>query len=177
MSAFATSGWDGRSSFFARRTCTFPAGFVHMVHGELKRAGYEVRIVKRPNPLPLGPENPIVDEFGNDDPRYDFQPRTLRQIEKHGRGIVQVATGGGKSKIAKLIAMRYGRPTLFLTTRGMLMYQMKDHLEDPRYRTGILAKRIGVLGDSEWAPSGGVNVGMVQTLAARLEEPTLEREI
>jgi superfamily II DNA or RNA helicase len=171
MSAFATSGWDGRSSFFARRTCTFPAGFVHMVHGELKRAGYEVRIVKRPNPLPLGPENPIVDEFGNDDPRYDFQPRTLRQIEKHGRGIVQVATGGGKSKIAKLIAMRYGRPTLFLTTRGVLMYQMKDAFEqDCKVRTGVI-------GDGHWAPTKGFNVGMVQTLVSQLAEPDLNAEI
>jgi hypothetical protein len=70
-------------------------------------------------PKPLGPENPIVDEFGNDDPRYAFQLQALRQVEKHGRGILQVATGGGKSKIAKLIMARYRRLTLFLTTRGV----------------------------------------------------------
>jgi hypothetical protein len=27
----SAGGWNGRSSFFSRRTCTFPAGFVHMV--------------------------------------------------------------------------------------------------------------------------------------------------
>jgi superfamily II DNA or RNA helicase len=171
MQAFTTGGWNGRSSFFARRSCTFPAGFTHMVHAELMKAGYQVRIVKRPAPEPLGVENPIVDEFGNDDPRYDFQLRALRQVEKHGRGIIQVATGGGKSKIAKLIMARYRRMTMFLTTRGVLMYQMKDQL------VSDCGFNVGIIGDGEWSPTRGINVGMVQTLVSQLEEPSMDEEI
>jgi superfamily II DNA or RNA helicase len=171
MQAFQSGHWNGRSSLFKQSTNTFPAGFVHLVHAELTRAGYSVRIVKKPAPAPLGPENPLVDEFGNDDPRYDFQLRALRQVEKHGRGIIQVATGGGKSKIAKLIVARYRRMTMFITTRGVLMYQMRDQLiKDCGFN-------VGVIGDGEWSPTRGINVGMVQTFVAQLKEPDLNEEI
>lgn len=168
--SFGASKWDGRSSFYARRTDTFPAGFVHMVHATLVKEGYRVQIVKHPLPEALGPASPVVDEFGNDDSRYDFQLRALRQVEKHGRGILQVATGGGKSKIAKLIVARYRRMTLFLTTRGILMYQMKDGFE-------AAGNKVGVVGDGIFAPIRGINVGMVQTFVARLEQPDLNAEI
>ncbi|MCK1543401.1 DEAD/DEAH box helicase [Bradyrhizobium sp. 179] len=170
MHAFTSGGWDGRSSFFTHKTCTFPAGFFHMIFHELTRKGYQVRIARKPFATPLGPENPIVDKFGNDDPRYDFQLKALRQVEKHGRGIIQVATGGGKSKIAKLITSRYRRPTLFLTTRGVLMYQMqKAFLKDCGFNTGLI-------GDGIWSPTKGINCGMVQTFVAQLKAPKLEDE-
>ena len=171
MRAFTSGGWNGRSSFFARRTNTFPAGFVHLVHSELTRAGYSVHIVKRPAPAPLGPENPVVDEFGNDDPRYDFQERALHQVEKHGRGIIQVATGGGKSKIAKLIMARYRRMTMFLTTRGVLLYQMRDQV------VSDCGFNVGIIGDGEWSPTRGINMGMVQTLVSHLTPPNLDEEV
>ncbi|SER26553.1 Superfamily II DNA or RNA helicase [Faunimonas pinastri] len=170
MSGFQSGTWDGRSSFFSHRTASFPAGFVHLVHSELTRRGHKVNLVRKPAPAPLGPENPIVDEFGNDDPRYDYQLKALRQVERHGRGIVQIATGGGKSKIAKLLVARYRRMTLFLTTRGVLMYQMKEGFES----TGF---NVGVVGDGVWSPVKGANVGMVQTLVARLQEPDLDAEV
>lgn len=170
MDAFTKGRWDGRSSFFSQRTATFPAGFVHLVQSELTRAGHRVQVVKRPLPAPLGPETPIVDKFGNDDPRYDFQLKALHQVEKHGRGIIQVATGGGKSKIAKLITARYRRPTLFLTTRGVLMYQMKkSFVKDCGFT-------VGLIGDGQFAPTRGINCGMVQTFVAQLKVPDLVQE-
>lgn len=171
MNAFSAGGWNGRSSFFSRRTRTFPAGFVHLVHHELTRQGYPVRLVIKQAPEPLGPENPIVDEFGNADPRYDFQLHALRQVEKHKRGIIQVATGGGKSKVAKLIAARFRRMTAFITTRGVLLYQMRDSFEkDCNFNTGII-------GDGIWRPVRGVNCCMVQTFIAQLKEPKLGDEV
>lgn len=164
--------WDGRSTFYDFANHTFPAGFVFLVHSELKRMGHTVHLIfKKLSEVapPLGPENPIVDAFGNDDPRYDYQMRALRQVEKHGRGIIQVATGGGKSKIAKLIMARYRRMTLFLTTRGILLYQMDDQLRDIGLNTGQI-------GDGEFKVVRGVNLGMVQTFAAAVEEPDIEAE-
>lgn len=83
----------------------------------------------------------------------------------------------GKSRIARMAYARINRPTLFLTTRSILMYQMKDAFEE-------LGVNCSVLGDGEF---GEVNekgnlsvrkmcVGMVQTLAQRLEETTVENE-
>ncbi len=170
MGAVKAGTWNGRSSFFSHASSTFPAGFVHLVHNELIAKGHRVMVVRAPAPEPLGVEHPVVDEFGNDDPRYDFQLRALKQVEKHKRGIIQVATGGGKSKIAKLIAARYRRMTMFITTRGILMYQMKEGFEDAGFN-------VGVVGDGVFAPIRGINVGMVQTLVAALEEPDLNAEI
>lgn len=163
------AGWSGKSSFYDVTTQTFPAGFTYVVQEELQKAGHQVQLIQHPLPQPLGPESPIVDEFGNDDPRYDYQMQALRQVEKHGAGIVRVATGGGKSKVAKLIMARLNRMTLFLTTRGILMYQMKDQLDAQGTETGVI-------GDGQMHFVRGVNLGMVQTLVAALEETSVEKE-
>ncbi|WP_276122705.1 DEAD/DEAH box helicase [Pararhizobium qamdonense] len=168
--AFNQGTWDGKSSFYEYKTNSFPAGFAFMVHKELMRLGYQVKIYRKAPVMPLGPEDPIVDDFGNSDPRYAHQPDSLRRVEKFGRGIIQVATGGGKSKIAKMIMLRYRRPTLFLTTRKVLLYQMKKQLD-------ALGLNTGVIGDGNEKMVKGVNLGMVQTLVEALEEPNLQKEI
>jgi len=170
--AFKTGNWDGRSSFFDFRTGTFPAGFVNYVAAQLTREGYKVNRVRKPLPLPTGPENPKVDAFP-EDPRYDYQMEVVNRLCKHGSMIAQVATGGGKSRIARLAFMRINRPTLFLTTRGILMYQMKDTFEND------LGIPCSVLGDGQFGFTGAdgrqyikkMSVGMVQTLVSRLQEP------
>ena len=168
--AFTSGDWAGRSSFFSYTHKTFPAGFVHIVHATLTKAGHKVQLIKKPAPPPLGPENPIVDEFGNDNPDYDYQLQTIRQVDKHLAGIVQIATGGGKSKVAKLLVARWRRPTLFLTTRSVLMRQMQEHYE----AQGL---NVGVIGDGELKVVRGVNVGMVQTLVARLKVDSQEKHM
>lgn len=163
-------GFSGKSSFYDVTRDTFPAGFAYLMQQELSAQGHTVSMIQKPLPCPLGPESPIVDEFGNEDPRYDYQMQALHQVEKHGAGIIRVATGGGKSKIAKLIMARYRRMTLFLTTRGILLYQMDDQLRDIGLNTGQI-------GDGELRAVRGINLGMVQTLVQALEEPSLDREI
>lgn len=180
--SFKTGAWDGRSSFFDYKSATFPAGFVHYLSAALRQQGYEVSLVRKPRPAPLGPEKPVVDKFG-DDPRYDYQPDIVQRLVKHGQMIAQVATGGGKSRIAKMVYARIGRPMLFLTTRSILMYQMKTAFERD------MGVNVSVLGDGQFGHTivredgteqraiKKVCVGMVQTLAARLEEKTVQGEI
>lgn len=166
---FGGTSWSGKSSFYSVTLDTFPAGFAHLVENELRAVGHTVHVIANPHHAPLGPENPVVDEFGNADPRYDYQMTALAQVEKYGAGIIRVATGGGKSKIAKLIMARYRRISLFVTTRGVLLYQMKDQLEAIKINTGQL-------GDGEMKLVRGVNLGMVQTLVQALEVPDLSSE-
>lgn len=169
--SFKAGTWDGRSSFFNFNEGTFPAGFVNFVAGNLTREGHKVNRVRKPLPLPLGPENPKIDSFP-EDPRYDYQMETVNRLVKYGSMIAQVATGGGKSRIARLAFMRINRPTLFLTTRSILMYQMKDAFEE-------LGVPCSVLGDGQFGHTDAegrqfikkMSVGMVQTLVARLQEP------
>lgn len=177
MPAFKSGGWDGRSSFLDFKSETFPRGFVPLVQSALTREGYVVRIARNPFPAPLGEENPRVDDFP-DDPRYNYQPLVPEALLRHGQVIAQVATGGGKSKISKLCVARISRPTLFLTTRSILMYQMREGFLDMlRKHVKTLPATVGVMGDGEFSPVDGVNVGMVQTIAARLEETSPQKEV
>ena len=163
MAAFKSGTWDGRSTFFDWTSGTFPRGFTTMVYHALVKAGFKVQIVKKPYPEPLGPEFPIVDSYG-EDPRYDYQREVAEKLVRHGQIIAQVATGGGKSRIAKICTARINRPTLFLTTRGVLMYQMARGFES-------LDKRVAILGDGNLEISREITCGMVQTIMAWLKEP------
>lgn len=88
-------GWNGRSSFLSFSEGTFPRGFVERVKKHLTNCGYNVQVVRKPLPAPLGPEHPVVDEFP-EDPRYDYQRHVMDKLVRHGQIIAQVATGGGK---------------------------------------------------------------------------------
>lgn len=166
MTRYQSGSWDGRSTFFRYGNDSFPAGFADIAVDELRTKGYEVQRVTKPLPAPLGPERPEVDAFGYD-PKYDYQPATMDRLVKNGRMIARVATGGGKSRIARMCHARIGRRTLFVTTRQLLMYQMKEGFEESGYE-------VGVIGDGEWSPLTGdhvINVAMIQTLSQRLVEP------
>lgn len=184
MAAFSSGGWNGRSSFFRWSTNapegTFPTGFVRLVVDGLRAKGFKVLTKSKPLPEPLGPERPEVDAFGYQ-PRYDYQPETIDLLVRHGNITVQVATGGGKSRIARMAYKRIDRPTLFLTTRGLLMYQMKEAVE-------AMDEEVAVFGDGEWGipytkadgtPGRRITkfcVAMVQTLAQRLEVMSVDAE-
>jgi superfamily II DNA or RNA helicase len=177
--AFQSGGWNGKSSFFDFRTGTFPAGFTYMVVTGLRRAGVNVQLIAKPLPAPKGPLNPVVDAFETAD-RYNYQPDAVDRLLRHGQVIIQVATGGGKSRIARIALARIDRRSLFLTTRSVLMHQMKRQIEE------MTGEPVAVLGDGEWGipytrPDGKPGrklsqfcVGMVQTLAQRLQgaDPT-----
>lgn len=182
MPSFKSGDWNGKSSFFSWDKHTFPTGFVRMIVQGLRKLGYTVQIMAKPAPEPLGPEFPAVDEFGYIE-RYDYQPQAVEQLVRHKNITVQVATGGGKSRIARMAMKRIDRPSLFLTTRGILMHQMHHAIEK------MEGKPCAILGDGEWGipytkPDGTpgrklskFTVGMVQTLAQRLELKTVDAEM
>lgn len=170
MEAFKAGGWSGKSTFFTYGDATFPAGFVTMVEQELRGRGYVCRLVSQPIPEPLGPEvtpdRPLIDEFPATE-RYNYQFECVNTLLKRGNMTARVATGGGKSRIARLATKRIGRPTLFMTTRRVLMYQMKAGYEGSGFSCGVL-------GDGEWTPDPMLNVAMVQTIQERLLEPDFD---
>lgn len=177
MDAFKKKRWDGRSTFFSFRDATFPAGFVTAVQTELVKRGYKVNLALKQAPAPRGDRHPKVDTFPID-PRYEYQDKAEDRVVKHRRGILRVATGGGKSRIAKKITARIGRQMLFLTTRSVLMWQMQRAYKEMVEVNDILGKRVGVLGDGQFSPNpGGINVGMVQTIAAKLADTSVEAEV
>ena len=161
--AYKEGKWDGCSSFFDYRTESFPAGFVPRVVQMLTNQGHMVSITRTEVPAPLGAEKPVVDNLPESD-RYDYQMQTVRELEKRKSMIARIATGGGKSRIAKLCIARLQRRTLFMTTRQALMYQMGKSLDASGFDTGYI-------GDGTWEPGKEVTCAMVQTLIERLKKP------
>lgn len=162
--AYRSKSWDGRSTFYDFRSATFPAGFVNSVATALRTKGYTVAVRRKAGPKPLG--LPVDQAYAavmpfEIDPRYGYQPETVRRLIKQGQMIAQIATGGGKSLVARTAVKAIMRPTLFITTRQVLMYQMKEGFEEAGFK-------VGVMGDGEWNPKRGVNVATVQTIMARL---------
>ncbi len=170
---YASGSWSGRSTLFSFEKATFPAGLLSLAVNFLYQEGHQVQLVRKPAPAPRGKEDPIVNEFGRD-PKYDYQYETIRQLVRHRQIIAQVATGGGKSNIACIGIARLKLPTLFITTRAVLMHQMKRSFERSlRYRAQhgepeLASIRVGVMGDGEFSPTRHVCVAMVQTIQAKL---------
>jgi len=160
---FKSGNWSGISSFFKMTDATFPSGFALHIKALLEKQGHIVQFVKKSLPEPLGDISPKVDDFP-EEKRYDYQMDTVRRLEDKGRMVAHIATGGGKSRVSKLAYKRINRMTLFLTTRGVLMHQMKDAFED-------MGERVGVIGDGSLSIKRGFNVGMVQTFASMLKDP------
>lgn len=150
----------------------FPAGFVRLVSKTLEKHGYRIIVASAVVPDPLGPLQPVVSDFPPD-PRYDYQSRTMERLVQLKRMTAQVATGGGKSEIFKLCCERLGLPTLFITTRKSLMYQMAKG-----YRTVKSKRPIGFLGDGKWDPQpNGINFAIVDTLVSRMEVSSFDIEL
>jgi superfamily II DNA or RNA helicase len=176
MPAYKSGSWTGRSTLFSYERGTFPAGLSALVVTHLTQKGHRVQMIRKPAPDPLGLDDPVIDTFGYTE-EYDYQYKTVNQLLKHRAMIAQVATGGGKSRIGSLAYARIKRPTLFLTTRSVLMYQMKRafeaSLESRRNagEKGLANVFCGVMGDSDFTLSPHLNVAMVQTIMAKLKDP------
>lgn len=167
----AMSSWDGCASLYKMKNDQFPAGMVRYVRKRLERAGYTVIVKSSQAPEPQGVQNPKVDSFPEDS-RYDYQAETMNRLVSIKSMIAQIATGGGKSRIFKLCERRLSLPTLFLTTRKSLMYQMAEAYKQD------LGLPVGILGDGHWSPiKGGTNFAIVDTLASRLQEFDAGKEI
>lgn len=170
MTSYRMGSWDGTSSFFDWASATFPVGFFYYVAAQLKSYGYDVQLMKKPLPQPLGPARPKIGNYDYD-PRYEYQYEVADRLVKHGGMIAMLATGAGKSVAAEICFSRIRRPTLFLTTRSILMYQMKANVErDFKIPVSVIGDgNFGLEGDS--TKLGLFTVATVQTLHARLRGP------
>lgn len=174
--AFQEGTWTGKSTMFNFDIATFPAGLITLVYAHLKSLGHSVQLIRKAAPEPLGKAYPVVNKFGRTE-KYDYQYKAVEALLKHRSMIAQIATGGGKSNIANIAFAWIKRPTLFITTRKALMYQMKRSFEESiawRAANGepeIANWKVGVMGDSEFNPRRNLNVAMVQTISARLSDP------
>ncbi len=172
--------WDGTQKFFIRPANTFPTGLLPKVINLLKD-NFEIipeLIDKRPD---VGQyvleEIPLNYQISSEKIARDYQVETVNRLitNKVGtlpftRGIVNIATNGGKTSIAiTFIKELYPRLVennttfLFVTHSKEIAKQAKKSIESD------LNIKVGFIGDGKWEVER-VTIAIVTTLYRRLKK-------
>lgn len=153
---FKLGTWNGKQTFLRVNDMTFDAGFVPMVRQALAENGYPVSVKDmRVEIPPLGPAEPNL--IGIE--LREYQLEAVRSLLRHRRGVIQIATGGGKTEVAIAATQVIGRKTLFLTHKLDLVRQTRA-----RYQKR-LGRHTGMISEGEWLPAE-ITVATVQTIMA-----------
>jgi superfamily II DNA or RNA helicase len=129
--------WDGRRHLFNKRTYQLPTGLLNKVLNILEQ--YQINyllIDERTTTLPT--LNLAIRETNQ---VRKYQKSTIQKAVQEKRGIIEMATGAGKTMVAAGIIARLQRPTLFFVHTRELLYQTREYFE---LQFGI---PIGQLGD------------------------------
>ncbi|MFB3897822.1 MAG: DEAD/DEAH box helicase [bacterium] len=129
--------WDGYRHLFNKRTYQFPSGLLNKVLPILEQA--QVNYLLIDERTTVSPTLKLVIRETNQVRKY--QKTTIQKAVQEKRGIIEMATGAGKTMVAAGIIARLERPTIFFVHTRELLYQTKDFFE---LQFGI---PIGQLGD------------------------------
>ena len=149
--------WDGFKKILTP-TLQFPVGLVDRVRDFYSTASKEIEIVdKRPaksigTPIDIFPNLKKI----NKEP-YPYQLEILDVIDKNDRGIIKVATGGGKSLIAALIAAKLGKKAIIYVIGKDLLYQFYD------FFSLVFNEKIGIIGDGK-CDIHNINIASIWTV-------------
>lgn len=153
--AYKQGRWDGTKSLFWRGSI-FPVGLAGLVAEQLHKEGYEDITVRDRRAEP---------EHG---PGLDFkgEVRDYQEVEEQcihaTRGIINFATGSGKTAVSARIIARIDVPTLYIVPTVELLHQTAEELH------AFLGIPIGKLGDGFKEFDEYIVVATIQTLHAGL---------
>jgi superfamily II DNA or RNA helicase len=155
--------WDGRRHMFYAEGSTFPKGIMRRLKRLLREAGYKVMKTKderkRP-PLGTGERRVTPSMLAGIKLRPD-QLRVVRSALKRGHGLLDVATGGGKTEIAAAIIKALSEcRCLFLVHTKQLLKQARERIA---LRLGTIEEHIGIIGDGRFDPKH-ITIATVQSL-------------
>jgi len=153
--------WDGRKHLFKATSNTFPTGLIPQV---VEACGGDVTINDhRVIPTPQGGTYDLVGVSMTG--KYAYQLEAVKAAIAAKQGILQLATGSGKTECACAITKYLGLPTLFVVGSRELLYQAHSRFVK---RLGASEGQIGMVGDGIWEPGSWVTVATVGTLEARI---------
>lgn len=135
--------WDGMKKLLTP-TLQFPTGLVDRVKDFYTDASKTFEVIDKRPAKSIGKARDILanlKKLGKEP--YPYQLEILDVIDKNDRGIIKVATGGGKSLIAALIAAKLGKKTIIYVIGKDLLYQFHDFFK------GIFDEPIGIVGDGK----------------------------
>lgn len=135
--------WDGFKKLLTP-TLQFPSGLVERVKDFYQAANKPIEIIDRRVAKNPGKPRDILTnlkKIGKEP--YPYQTEILDVIDKYDRGIIKVATGGGKSLIAALIAAKLGKKTIIYVIGKDLLYQFHEFFSQ------CFDEPIGIIGDGQ----------------------------
>jgi len=149
--------WDGMKKLLTP-TLQFPTGLVDRVKDFYIEHGKTFDIVDKRPAKSVGTPRDILSNLKkmNKDP-YPYQMEILDVIDKNDRGIIKVATGGGKSLIAALIAAKLGKKTIIYVIGKDLLYQFHD------FFSLVFDEKIGIIGDGK-CEIHDINIASIWTI-------------
>jgi superfamily II DNA or RNA helicase len=133
--------WDGFKKLLTP-TLQFATGLVERVQDFYREANKPIEIVDKRPAKSVGVPRNILDNLKKiDKSPYPYQTEILDVIDKNDRGIIKVATGGGKSLIAALIAAKLGKKCIIYVIGKDLLYQFHQFFSQ------CFDEPIGIIGD------------------------------
>jgi len=159
--------WDGRKHLFKIKTGAFPTGLLSVVTKTLEDSKVAVEVVD--HRVEPDPNTRSFDLKGiSFDYPYEYQLDTCKKMVEAKRGIVKIATNGGKGIIAAAVTNYLNVKTLFIVPNRELLYQSEKVFND---RLDVQKGDVGLIGDGHWSPGAWVTVATVDTLESRIGEP------
>lgn len=128
--------WDGKKRFYHNKWNSFPTGLLERARMALGQ--FEVNVIdKRKAPKPTAfilPEGHTL---------RDYQREVVKKAVRQERGIIKVATGGGKTLMAANIIAAIGVNTVFFSLTKDLLHQARAAF------AAVLDQEIGIIGDGD----------------------------
>lgn len=171
FSASYQSGlWDGSTHFFARGK--FPTGLLSTALKALKSAEVQYTLVDNRKEVPynLGESVYLDDSKIGQIVLRDYQYEAVRNSLLASRGIINVATNGGKTEIAcgimksVLEHLQEGETIGFFTSSKEICMQTKKRIEER------LGEEVGIVGMGNWEVKR-INIIMISTVSRYLKMP------
>src|SRR5208282_2139653 len=149
--------WDGFKKLLTP-TLQFATGLVERVKDFYRDNNKEFEVIDKRPAKSIGTEISILDNLKKIDKEpYPYQSEILDVIDKYDRGIIKVATGGGKSLIAALIAAKLGKKTIIYVIGKDLLYQFHD------FFSIVFDEPIGIIGDGK-CEIHNINIASIWTI-------------
>lgn len=129
MARYKTTPWDGKISLFNRPTRSFPYGLLFDVIKMTKTdfPDYDYSLSQEVKDMFRG--DGIIPEYNLKFQPYDYQRECIEILLKSTKGIVQVATAGGKSLIISYLITNIKVPkSLILVPTVQLVDQFKSDM-------------------------------------------------
>jgi len=158
--------WDGAEKLLEESNLSFPIGLRHRVEELYNRSNRKLEVVdNRPKKSikKWHSYSEVIEQLQiiHKIP-YPYQIQALNTAIQHDRGIIRVATGGGKTLIAALIVANIGKKAIVYVVGKDLLYQIHKFFE-----CLFPFANVGIIGDGK-CNIGDINVASVWTVGCAL---------